>query len=589
MNRAQQDRIIDAQFNINSLDSPLYEEFLLKTTKKMQDFFIEEQIAKSLRDIKKMPTISIKGVDENGAERLIAADLRKKVGSDVLDSSTGFNTFFPLIKQAVIHYHANGITYYTHYEVTEENDDTFSMIIREYQLNQSRFFLHMQLVIKDLNKRIPFAFLSLFEIKDTARILGGKECYLKTRNYFSIEELLILSRAYEKSSDDAKNEAWLILNNTLATIKTLNYLDELRVNPKRIDNSIFQNVSIEDNEFFSLKNIVIENAKDGFIFNQELVHMGIHILKKNTIRQVLEEIIENDVIVKMNCAVGYAVNTGLVLMKKMYESIISINGGTCELVIGALQNYPKAKSYRGINRDTANYLKMLMDDYQVKLLSYDQSFYHGKFYYLEGEKIAYIIVGSSNISGNAFRNNYEMDILYVLPKEDSLHQKFIEWYVKLTKDCKQIECFDIEKFDDFIWDNGFDEIALRKEKSIEQNIPLKEALDIIDHLTDEETQFRLKAWLAYGPTIKKDNFDSIPALKGYTMFVFEEYKMVVFESFEPRNRYYVFGMPKGLDELKSQLATMKKNEMAYSEFFIDRGNHIKNNERVLEKIARFFE
>ena len=70
---------------------------------------------------------------------------------------------------------------------------------------------------------------------------------------------------------------------------------------------------------------------------------------------------------------------------------------------------------------------------------------------------------------------------------------------------------------------------------------------------------------------------------------FEEYKMVVFESFEPRNRYYVFGMPKGLDELKSQLATMKKNEMAYSEFFIDRGNHIKNNERVLEKIARFFE
>ena len=84
----------------------------------------------------------------------------------------------------------------------------------------------------------------------------------------------------KKSSDDAKNEAWLILNNTLATIKTLNYLDELRVNPKRIDNSIFQNVSIEDNEFFSLKNIVIENAKDGFIFNQELVHMGFTFLKK---------------------------------------------------------------------------------------------------------------------------------------------------------------------------------------------------------------------------------------------------------------------------------------------------------------------
>ena len=61
------------------------------------------------------------------------------------------------------------------------------------------------------------------------------------------------------------------------------------------------------------------------------------------------------------------------------------------LLSGALQNYPKAKSYRGINRDTANYLKMLMDDYQVKLLSYDQSFYHGKFYYLEGEKIAILL------------------------------------------------------------------------------------------------------------------------------------------------------------------------------------------------------
>lgn len=44
MNRAQQDRIIDAQFNINSLDSPLYEEFLLKTTKKCRIFLLKNKL-----------------------------------------------------------------------------------------------------------------------------------------------------------------------------------------------------------------------------------------------------------------------------------------------------------------------------------------------------------------------------------------------------------------------------------------------------------------------------------------------------------------------------------------------------------------
>lgn len=72
------------------------------------------------------------------------------------------------------------------------------------------------------------------------------------------------------------------------------------------------------------------------------------------------------------------------------------------------------------------------------------------------------------------------------------------------------------------------------------------------------------------------------------MFVYKDNEMVVFESFRPQNRYYVFGMPNGVDDLMLQLRTHTKNQMVNSEYYVDRGNHVKNKQNILAKIDRLF-
>ena len=66
-----------------------------QTTKKIQQYLESVGVAKSFREIKKLPRIKIKGKDVNGKERLIAREIRMVVGSDEIEKSDGFNTFLP--------------------------------------------------------------------------------------------------------------------------------------------------------------------------------------------------------------------------------------------------------------------------------------------------------------------------------------------------------------------------------------------------------------------------------------------------------------------------------------------------------------
>lgn len=106
-------------------------------------------------------------------------------------------------------------------------------------------------------------------------------------------------------------------------------------------------------------------------------------------------------------------------------------------------------------------------------------------------------------------------------------------------------------------------------------------------LTDEETQFRLNIWMDYRPDIICDDI-SIEALKSYTMFAFLEEELVVFESFEPQNAFYVFGCPNGLENLINSIAKLTKSQMTLSKWYVDRGNHISNRKSLQQRISRLF-
>lgn len=81
---------------------------------------------------------------------------------------------------------------------------------------------------------------------------------------------------------------------------------------------------------------------------------------------------------------------------------------------------------------------------------------------------------------------------------------------------------------------------------------------------------------------------SIEALKSYTMFAFLEEELVVFESFEPQNAFYVFGCPNGLENLINSIAKLTKSQMTLSKWYVDRGNHISNRKSLQQRISRLF-
>lgn len=73
----------------------------------------------------------------------------------------------------------------------------------------------------------------------------------------------------------------------------------------------------------------------------------------------------------------------------------------------------------------------MMDNLDVKVYTYQPSFYHGKYYYLQNGTRGYVIVGSSNISNTAFNKNYELDIIHTFnPK---MNNSFANWFFQLRK------------------------------------------------------------------------------------------------------------------------------------------------------------
>lgn len=575
---------------LNYSDEFFFEELTPRTLKKMHNFLVEHKCAETFKEIKSKNQINIKGCGPNGLERLIGKEIREQYGLDILEASEKFTTFYPIFSEGVIKYESVNGLHYTHFKVSGQTEKTFGMEIKEYKLYHNVFYLTYSIRIKEMSKHIPF-YLSETVGEDIRHLLfSGPLSEEVDKEFSELEKLMI--RHTINNEQNYEEEMTIILYNTIANFRAVNFLWE-----KYNHDLLLHSISSDwfyDNEFFKINNwrYEIQGINDldelyqkrledycDYILNSKDDMM---VLRKNTIDSVINGIVRKANITKLYAATGFVFSSGLRLLQESLN-IINDRNGRCRIVAGSLNSCANENVNNKIDKTTVNYLNALIRDKKIELYSYIGAFYHGKFYYLCNEDYAYIIIGSSNISKTAFRSNFELDILHKVKLGSSQDKLFSNWFNGFISQCDKITNLDEKQFEDFNWNNELDVFKPLNRKIVSSN----EIKKRIAALTDEETQFRLNIWMDYRPDIICDDI-SIEALKSYTMFAFLEEELVVFESFEPQNAFYVFGCPNGLENLINSIAKLTKSQMTLSKWYVDRGNHISNRKSLQQRISRLF-
>jgi len=575
---------------LNYSDEYLFEELTPRTLKKMHNFLVEHKCAETFKEIKSKNQINIKGCGPNGLERLIGKEIREQYGLDILEASEKFTTFYPIFSEGVIKYESVNGLHYTHFKVSGQTEKTFGMEIKEYKLYHNVFYLTYSIRIKEMSKHIPF-YLSETVGEDIRHLLfSGPLSEEVDKEFSELEKLMI--RHTINNEQNYEEEMTIILYNTIANFRAVNFLWE-----KYNHDLLLHSISSDwfyDNDFFKINNwrYEIQGINDldelyqkrledycDYILNSKDDMM---VLRKNTIDSVINGIVRKANITKLYAATGFVFSSGLRLLQESLN-IINDRNGKCRIVAGSLNSCANENVNNKIDKTTVNYLNALIRDKKIELYSYIGAFYHGKFYYLCNEDYAYIIIGSSNISKTAFRNNFELDILHKVKLGSSQDKLFSNWFNGFISQCDKITNLDEKQFEDFNWNNELDVFKPLNRKIVSSN----EIKKRIAALTDEETQFRLNIWMDYRPDIICDDI-SIEALKSYTMFAFLEEELVVFESFKPQNAFYVFGCPNGLENLINSIAKLTKSQMTLSKWYVDRGNHISNRKSLQQRISRLF-
>lgn len=277
-------------------------------------------------------------------------------------------------------------------------------------------------------------------------------------------------------------------------------------------------------------------------------------------------------------ASGFMYKSGLKLLEDIINRVKK-KSGIVQLIIGSLQNYnmykgnKENKSILGMDKSTANYINQLIVNNNVEIRTLEKTFYHGKFYFLEGEKKSCVIVGSSNVSNTAFNINRELNILYIFDNEDLSLDNFRNWFMRLWKECISVDVLDENYFNDT-------EIEYISNFSVEK-LKQQDVINKINDLTDEQVKFRLNLWQKKSPDNIYTNLQ-IDSLSGYILFEFKQYNLLVFESFESGNAYYCF-RNKGIEELLVKLKHLSKTRIIQLSDMSKRGYHI-NNKMKLENI-----
>ena len=346
---------------------------------------------------------------------------------------------------------------------------------------------------------------------------------------------------------------------------------------------------IKDEKLLETLMVVAQKYNISISFSDKYKHIDLtnktypQIITKNIIiSEFLIDLAQEINANKFIAAVGFTYASGLRMLFPLFDFLQSSNSCSIELLTGSLQNFENQGKSAKIDKNTVILLNKLIENYNLKLFTYNENFYHGKFYYLANDKNAYIIIGSSNISKTAYLDNYELNSFITIDLTEKI-DKYMEWYEEFKNNCVLIKSLNPDWFIDYKWESELDVYGSIGIKKLSCEDVSKEIMS----LTDEETKFRLNSWLSHNPSEIFGNL-CISSLQEYIVFLFAEYGLAVFESFIPGNAYYTFKYF-DFDDLIRSVSTLTKSQMLLSSSFLSRGYHISDKDKLETKINRLFE
>lgn len=301
------------------------------------------------------------------------------------------------------------------------------------------------------------------------------------------------------------------------------------------------------------------------------------------ISEYINEFSLSEHLTDMYVACGYVYRSGLDMIEPAIKELKDKNG-KLELIIGSLKDYYKASTdNKIINMDvnTVQYLNYLIGEKLANVSTYENQFYHGKYYFMQGKEISCCIIGSSNLSLSGFAANYELNTLYLFKNDCVIYQKLKEWFSEFKKQCIPIERLLECNFADT--NMVFDTIS---NSTTAISVDIDKIENEIRMLTDQEVKFRLNLWLSKKPTniYRKLNIDK---LNDYIAFEFADYNLIVFESFVSGNGYYYFDS-NNIFETIEKIKQLSKTEIFQMTDMRKRGYHVKEANTLVKNINSLF-
>lgn len=334
---------------------------------------------------------------------------------------------------------------------------------------------------------------------------------------------------------------------------------------ERIDNMEIRPQVI--NGLIEVKKQEIEN----FVAEFKDYDKNVLVLEQHCFDLYLRAIMKLYEIKKFYIACGFVCASGIKMLRSEIDDLLE-NGMEIKILAGNLQHYFSDNSKMQMDLETALELQKIMKK-GVELKTVTDCFYHGKMYFLICEDFTFVIVGSTNMSRNAFRFNSELDNMFIYRTQENLHMKHFK---KLWNDATLIEKLDTTKFS-----SAVDNIDIETLNVVDINTVYEK----IRQIDDESLRNRLITWLKYKPSNIYDKLDV--AGREYIAIEYVEKKMIVLESFFPGNAYFVFYNSQ-IDNLLKSIEGKSKTEIFELSGMEKRGYHIREQLNLEMKIKSYF-
>lgn len=289
------------------------------------------------------------------------------------------------------------------------------------------------------------------------------------------------------------------------------------------------------------------------------------IANEDTIPDILYKIAIDIKANRLLMAVGYAFESGLELLAPAIFAVSQQKDRNIELLIGDLKDYDEYTKQKALNRNTAEKINHLISSsFLNNVMTYKDSFYHGKFYLIGNDTRCYIIVGSSNITSSAYNKNKELDVIFMFDNNTSVspnYDEFIEWYNALKGKATILDHLDDSLF---LTNCYIDEAKTKSGNSIFRS------------LTSDEERERYRLLESFSPsrieeTLFRKKKDFRP-FYNYVVFTYEEQGISIIECFSYGNSCYVFSTT-DIDQIQQIVFRKSKDQAQRSSYFVTCINH----------------